>query len=324
MEKDPYELFSKSCRIQLEELTTGIQAVEPDSIRRAAELILESRGRLALSGVGKSGQIAQKLAATLSSTGTPSFFIHPVDAMHGDLGALQPGDVMLTLSKSGESDELVEMLRVVNAMETPVISIIAVAESRVGRLSRVVIKAPVAREADPLNLAPTASTTLALVIGDALAMALSELRGFRKEQFARSHPAGQLGKRLLMKVEDFLMTDKGIPVVSVGASMTDLLEEETKPNLGGVMIINEEGLLIGIVTDGDIRRAIMKFGNILETDIRDIMTENPISIRKEIPAIEALKLMEERPSQISVLPVIDEDGKPVGLLRLHDLIRAGL
>ncbi len=324
MSKDPFVLFENSYKRQIQELSGNFSLVEPESIRQAAELIIESPGKLILSGMGKSGLIAQKLAATFSSTGTPAFFLHPGESLHGDLGVVQKGDVILMLAKSGESDEVVGMLQVIKKMGVPVISVLGNSNSTVGRMSDVIINSVVSREADPLNLAPTASTTVALVVGDALSAAISEIRGFKAENFAMFHPAGQLGKRLLLQVEDFLLKDREAPVVSVNAGIKDLLAVEEGPNLGGVIVVGDDGKTIGLVTDGDLRRAIIKFGNVMERSISEVMTSDPIVIKRNSRAIEALELMENRPSQISVLPVVDDDQKPVGLLRIHDLIRAGL
>lgn len=321
---DVFESFQNFYRIQLGELSRGLSFISVDSIREAVELIDRCRGKIVFTGVGKSGNIAAKLAATFASTGTPAFFLHPCDAVHGDLGAVSPDDVLVALGKSGESTELLAMLQVVKKFGTPIISILGEPSSSTAKLSTVVIHAPVSREADELNLAPTSSTTLSLVIGDALALTLSRLRRFGPEDFGRYHPGGQLGRRLLLKVEDLLITDRGVPIARFDTDIKALLEAETGPNLGGVMIIDENEKLIGLVTDGDIRRAIVRFGNVLECSISEIMTRDPITVPSYMMAIDALKVMENRPSQISVLPVVDESARPVGLLRLHDIVRAGL
>ncbi len=321
---DSMSLFQQSYSHQVKELSNNLSNIKSSDVEHAIELILAATGKLVLTGMGKSGLIAQKLAATFSSTGTPAFFLHPGESLHGDLGALQKGDVMLLLAKSGESDEVIRMLQVVKRMEIPVISILGNANSSVGRMSDVILPAMVDREADPLNLAPTASTTVSLVVGDSLAAAISEIREFKPENFALFHPAGQLGRRLLLNVEDFLPHDSGVPVVNVNASMKEMLEVESGPNLGAVMVADDAGKLIGIVTDGDLRRAVMKWGNVLDRRIIDLMTANPIKIERGSKAIHALELMENRPSQISVLPVVDMDGRPTGLLRIHDLLKAGL
>ena len=319
-----FELFKNSYYMQIGELQSNGELIDPGSVEQACELILNCKGKLVCSGMGKSGLIAQKLAATFSSTGTPAFFLHPGESLHGDLGVVQPNDVILLLAKSGESDEVVQMLQVIRKMGNPVISLLGNPDSSAGRMSTVIIRASVSREADSLNLAPTASTTVSLVVGDALATAVSEKRGFQPENFALYHPAGQLGKRLLLKVEDLLDTPEIMPVCDENASMTELLEAVTRPNQGGAMIVNQKNEVVGLVTDGDIRRAILKFGNVLERDLKDIMTANPIAITRETMALDALRIMEDRPSQISVIPVIDENKHSVGLLRIHDLVRAGL
>jgi len=324
MKDDAYILYQNSYRMQIEELQGNFANLQKDSIRKAIDLILNCKGKLVCTGMGKSGLIAQKLAATFSSTGTPAFFLHPGESLHGDLGVLQKSDLVLLLAKSGESDEVIRMQQVIKKMEIPIISILGKADSTAGKMSDVIILASVSREADPLNLAPTASTTVSLVVGDALASAVSEIRGFNPENFALFHPAGQLGKRLLLNVEDLLIQDKGIPSVKIGATMEDVLDAITRPNLGGAIMVDEDGCLLGIITDGDLRRAIIARKEIMTASPESIMTKNPISVKKGTPAIEALNLMENRPSQLSVIPVVDENKRPVGLLRLHDLVRAGL
>ncbi len=318
------DIFKNSFALQIQELKNNLNRLQQDSIVQAVELILNCEGKVAFSGMGKSGLIAQKLAATFSSLGTPSFFLHPGESLHGDLGALQSKDIVLTIAKSGESEELVQMLQVIKKMGNKIISILGNPESRAGRLSNVIIEAFVSCEADPLNLAPTSSTTLALVIGDSLASTIAYLKNFKPENFAFYHPAGQLGKRLLLNIEDLLILDHGSPVIHIQESIHNLLETITKPNLGGAIVVNDEYKVIGLVTDGDLRRAILKYGNILDRKIEEIMTKNPICVRAGTKAIDALHLMEDRPSQISVLPVIDDEGKPIGLLRIHDLVKAGL
>lgn len=323
-EKDPFDLFLNSYRMQILELQGNLEYIDADSVRAAVKLILACKGKLVLAGIGKSGLIAHKLAATFSSTGTPAFFLHPGESLHGDLGVLQDNDVLMVLAKSGESEEVISMLQAVRKMGNPIISILGNPDSTAGRMSNIIIRATVSREADPLNLAPTASTTVALVVGDTLASALSEIRDFKPEHFAMYHPAGQLGRRLLLNVEDLLEHERGIPTIHKDATMTELLQEESRPNLGGIMILNDTGKLFGLITDGDIRRAILKFQNVLDCRITDIMTVEPLRVVQGTRAIDALRLMQDRPSQLSVMPVVDEADQPVGLLRLHDLIRAGL
>jgi arabinose-5-phosphate isomerase len=323
-EKDPFDLFLNSYRMQIHELQGNLEYIDADSVRKAVQLILDCEGKLVLTGIGKSGLIAHKLAATFSSTGTPAFFLHPGESLHGDLGVLQKNDVLLVLAKSGESEEVISMLQVVRKMGNPIISILGNPDSTAGRMSDIIIRATVSREADPLNLAPTASTTVSLVVGDTLASALSEIRDFRPENFAMYHPAGQLGRRLLLNVEDLLDQERGNPTIHKDATMTELLQEESRPNLGGIMILDDAGKLYGLITDGDIRRAILKHQNVLDCKITDIMTTEPLRVVRGSRAIEALRLMQDRPSQLSVMPVVDEVDEPIGLLRVHDLIRAGL
>jgi len=319
-----YEFFKTSYNLQIQELQANINNIKKDSLLNAIDIILNCKGKLACSGMGKSGLIAQKLAATFSSLGMPAFFLHPGEALHGDLGVLQQDDILLVIAKSGESDEVVQMLQVVKKMGNKIISILGNPNSRAGKLSDVIINAFVNREADPLNLAPTSSTTVSLVIGDSLASTIAKVKNFKPENFAFYHPAGQLGKRLLLNVEDLLILDQGEPIISVSATMKELIETITKPNLGGAIVVDNHRKIIGIVTDGDLRRAILKFGNILDRKIEEIMTKNPICVKKGTKAIDALHIMEDRPSQISVLPVIDDEDKPIGLIRIHDLIKAGL
>lgn len=319
-----YEYFKNSYQLQILELQSNLEHITKDSILKAIDIIINCKGKVACSGMGKSGLIAQKLAATFSSLGTPAFFLHPGEALHGDLGVLQKDDVVLIIAKSGESEEVVQMLQVVKRMGNTIIGILGNTKSRAAKLSDVIINAFVNREADPLNLAPTSSTTVSLVIGDSLASTIAKLKQFKPENFAFYHPAGQLGKRLLLNVEDLLILDQGEPIISINATMKELIETITKPNLGGAIVVDDNKKIIGIVTDGDLRRAILKFGNILDRKIQEIMTKNPIRVKKGTKAIDALHIMEDRPSQISVLPVVDDDDRPIGLLRIHDLVKAGL
>ena len=324
LKQDTFASFMESYHMQIDALEVNRKHIQAENVRKAIRIILACKGKLVLTGMGKSGLIAQKLSATFSSTGTPAFFLHPGESLHGDLGVLQKGDVLMLLAKSGESQEVVSMLEVVQKMGNPIISILGNPESTVGRMSNVIVRATISREADPLDLAPTASTTVALVVGDALASAISARKKFRPEHFAMYHPAGQLGRRLLLNVGDLLVRDRGLPVISVKAAMAELLEAESKPNLGGVIVVDEKSKLLGLVTDGDIRRGIMKHQNILECEITEIMTPDPLSVLESTSAAEALELMENRASQISVLPVVGKDKRPVGLLRLHDLVKARL
>ncbi len=320
--RSAFEAFSASYQMHIDALSENKKHIQLENVEKVIDMIYNCKGKLVFAGMGKSGLIAQKLSATFSSTGTPAFFLHPGESLHGDLGVLQKDDIVVVLAKSGESEEVTSMLRVVNKMGNPIICIIGNPNSTAARMSTVIVRATVSREADPLDLAPTASTTVSLVVGDSLAVAVCEKKNFRPEHFAMYHPAGQLGRRLLLNVEDLLVKDRGLPIVGVNASMTELLEIESKPNLGGVIVVDKKNKILGIVTDGDIRRGIIKYKNLLECKITDIMTPNPLTVSAGTFALEALRLMENRPSQISVLPVLNKDKQPIGLLRLHDLVNA--
>jgi arabinose-5-phosphate isomerase len=292
------------------------------SVSRAIDLISACEGKIVVIGVGKSGVIAQKIAQTLTSTGTVAVFVHPSDALHGSLGVITAGDVIIALSNSGETDEIVALLPALIARGVSIISIIGNTNSTLARKSDVVLDASVDKEACPLNLAPTTSTTVALAIGDAIAMTIMECRGLTAEDFAANHPAGRLGKRLTMRVRD-LMHDS--PDVAPGAGWIEVVKAISKYALGAVNVVNK-GRLIGIVTDGDLRRTIENTAaeSLGALTAEQMMTSEPIDVAPDALAYDALQIMENRPSQISVLPVVDAEGKCVGLLRLHDIVRSGL
>ncbi len=295
-----------------------------DGFVQAVDLIYHSRGKVIITGMGKSGLIGRKIAATLSSTGTLSVFLHPGEGMHGDLGIVGADDVIIAISKGGESEEILGILPSIKRIGAKVISLVGDKDSSLAKASDIVIDASVEKEACPINLAPTASTTVVLVLGDALAALLVKLRGFKPNDFALYHPGGQLGKQLLLKVKDIMHAGQESPVAFEDTPIRDALIEMTSKSMGGVNIINREHKLVGIITDGDLRRAIQQHENLLELQAKDVMTKNPIRVTGEVMAIGALELMENRPSQIMVLPVVDEASKVVGILRLHDLVRAGL
>ena len=293
------------------------------SVSRAIELISSCESKVVVAGVGKSGVIAQKIAQTLTSTGTVAVFVHPSDAIHGSLGVITKGDVVIALSNSGETDELVTILPTLANRGVPVIAIVGNTDSTLARKSDVVLDASVDKEACPLNLAPTTSTTVALAIGDAIAMTLMESRGLTAEDFAANHPAGRLGKRLTMRVRDLMHES---PNVHPNATWIDVVKALSKHALGAVNIVNGDGRLIGIVTDGDLRRTIERTepGLLGSLTAEQMMTSSPIDAAPDMLAFDALQLMENRPSQISVLPVVDAGGSCIGLLRLHDIVRSGL
>lgn len=288
---------------------------------RACDLLFGCSGRVVVSGMGKSGHIARKIAATLASTGTPAYFIHPGEASHGDLGSVTPKDVVLALSYSGESDELLTILPPIKRLGVPLIVMTGKQASTLARLADVHLDVSVPAEACPLGLAPTASTTAALVMGDALAIALLEARGFTAEDFARSHPAGRLGRQLLLHINDIMHAGKRVPAVGPEASLTEALVEMTHKGLGMTAIIDAHGHLLGIFTDGDLRRAVDDDDiDLRATQVGQLMTPMPKTISADRLAIEAARLMEAH--KINALVVVDKQGMVVGALNIHDLLRA--
>jgi len=290
----------------------------------AIDLILGCSGKLVTMGIGKSGLVARKIAATLSSTGTQAVFVHPVECLHGDMGMILTEDVVLLLSKSGESDEIRKLITYLKSRKIRIIAITERPDSHLAQKAHVTIPFIVPNEACPMGMAPMASTTAQMVIGDALAAVLITLHDFKPDDFAEFHPAGTLGKRLLLKVSDMMHRDDECPIVKSGTSMKEALVVMTHKAMGAILIEDENGKLLGILTDGDLRRAIQNRGNLLELNVDELMTANPISINENSMAMDALRLMEQRKSQIDVLPVIDNSGSITGILRLHDLVLAGL
>jgi len=288
---------------------------------RACQLMFECNGRVVVSGMGKSGHIARKIAATLASTGTPAFFVHPAEASHGDLGMITPKDVVLALSNSGETDELLTILPVIKRQGNPLIVMTGNPNSSLATMGDVHLDVSVPEEACPLGLAPTASTTAALVMGDALAIALLEARGFTDEDFARSHPAGTLGRRLLLHIADIMHAGDKIPLTAPDATLSEALFEMTRKGLGMTAIVDSAQRLIGIFTDGDLRRAVDNNNiDLRTTPVTSLMTIDPKTIAPDKLAIEAARLMEAH--KIHALLVVGADGKVVGALNIHDLLRA--
>lgn len=291
-------------------------------IVKAARVIHCSKGRLVVIGMGKSGLIGRKIAATLASLGTPSFFLHAAEASHGDLGMVCREDVGLFISNSGKTKEVVALLPFFRRLGTPVISITGGISSPLAKNSDIVLNSSVSREADPLNLAPTSSTTVQLAIGDALAGMVTELRGLEEDDFALFHPGGALGRRLLTKVEDVMGSGDKLPVVIEHVKVSDALFEMTSKGYGATLIVDEEGKLAGIFTDGDLRRLIERCGvECLESDVSSAMTKNPVTLEAGRLAAEAVHIMEER--EISVL-IVAKAGKPIGIIHLHELLKAGV
>ena len=304
----------------------AVQALLPRVDERFVEAcrhLLACEGRVVVTGMGKSGHIGDKIAATLASTGTPAFFVHPGEASHGDLGMITRKDVVLALSNSGETDEILTILPIIKRLDVPLITLTGNPDSRLARAAAANLDVSVAKEACPLGLAPTASTTAALVMGDALAIALLEARGFTEEDFARSHPGGRLGRRLLLRIEDIMHTGEATPRVERGASLGEALLEMTRKGLGMTTVVDERGQVVGIFTDGDLRR-LLDHGEVRihELCIADVMIPDCASVSADRLAAEALELMERK--RINALPVVDGEGCLCGALNMHDLLRAGV
>jgi arabinose-5-phosphate isomerase len=309
-------------------IETEIAAVEElksrlgENFNRACELMLACEGRIVVTGMGKSGHIGGKIAATLASTGSPAFFVHPGEASHGDLGMITRKDVVLALSNSGNTGEILTIVPIIKRFGVPLISMTGNPDSSLATAAEVNLDVSVAQEACPLGLAPTASTTAALVMGDALAIALLEARGFSAEDFALSHPGGSLGRRLLLHVEDIMHTGTGIPRVSPDATVSQALLEMTGKGLGMTAIVDTEDKVLGVYTDGDLRRSLDKNIDVHSTLIGDVMTAGGKRVQPHDLAAAALKLMDD--SKISAVLVVDLDGSLVGALNMHDLLRAGV
>jgi arabinose-5-phosphate isomerase len=320
---DYFAKVSELLRLEAAAIERSASRLDRDDVERAIDLISSCDSKIIVIGVGKSGVIAQKIAQTLTSTGTVAVFLHPSDALHGSLGIITPGDVVIALSNSGETDEIATLLPALAQRSVPLIAIVGNTDSTLARKATVVLDASVDKEACPLNLAPTTSTTVALAIGDAIAMTLMESRGLTPEDFAANHPAGRLGKRLTMKVSDLMHES---PNIRPDAPWIDVVKTISKFALGAVSVVNGDGRLAGIITDGDLRRTIERSENdgLSGLTAREMMTADPITATPSMLAYDALQLMENRPSQISVLPVTDESGACVGLVRVHDLVRSGI
>jgi arabinose-5-phosphate isomerase len=293
-----------------------------DQFFKACEYLLACKGRIVVIGMGKSGHIASKLAATLASTGTPAFFVHPGEASHGDIGMITSKDVVLILSNSGETDEILTIAPVIKRLGIPLITLTGNPLSSLARLATINIDVSVKKEACPLGLAPTSSTTASLAMGDALAIALLQARGFTADDFARSHPGGILGRRLLLHIEDVMRKGEQIPQVKDSQSISEALLEMTAKNLGMTTIINDEKKLVGIYTDGDLRRTLDKGIDIHQTRISTVMTTNPKTLTPYLLAIEGIKMMEDY--QITGIVVTDEENKIIGIVHMHDLLKSGV
>ena len=317
-----FERAVEVLKFEAEAVKRLAQRLDKREFERAVNMILNCKGRVVVTGIGKSGAIGRKIAATFASTGTPSLFLHPAEGVHGDLGMVTEDDVVLALSHSGETEEVLGILPVLKRIGARIIAVTGRADSTLAKQADVVLLVEVEREACPLNLTPTASTTAMLALGDALAIAVMSGRRFTKEDFAKFHPGGTLGKRLLLRVRDIMRTGDRMAVIGEDMPVREALFAITKAQAGATHVVDKSGRLVGIVTDGDLRRAIMRDEKVLSRPVREIMTRNPITIRPDRLAAEALRLMRER--QIDDLPVVDEEGRPVGMLDVQDLLSAGL
>ncbi|SES79992.1 KpsF/GutQ family sugar-phosphate isomerase [Pseudomonas graminis] len=315
------ESAQSTIRLEIEAVEGLLAHINADFVS-ACDMILGSQGRVVVVGMGKSGHIGKKIAATLASTGTPSFFVHPAEASHGDMGMITSADIILALSNSGTTAEIVTLLPLIKRLGIKMISLTGNPESTLAKAADVNLNARVEKEACPLNLAPTSSTTAALVMGDALAVALLDARGFTAEDFAFSHPGGALGRRLLLKVEHVMHTGVDLPQVARGTPLRDSLMEMTRKGLGMTAIIESDGRLAGIFTDGDLRRTLDRPIDIRQASIDEVMTVHGKTVRPEMLAAEALKIMED--NKIGALIVVDENDRPVGAFNLQDLLRAGV
>ena len=313
------DLARQVLRIEGDAVLALIDRVD-QSFLQALSLILNCRGRVIVSGIGKSGHIARKIAATLASTGTPAQFVHPAEASHGDLGMITSDDVLIALSNSGESDELLNILPSIKRQGAKLIAMTGNAQSSLARDADTHLNAGVVQEACPLNLAPTASTTAALALGDALAVALLDARGFGAEDFARSHPGGSLGRQLLTRIRDVMRTGDAVPTVLGDASVTEATREISRGGIGMTVVVASDLKILGIFTDGDLRRAIVSNLDLQRLTVSDVMSVNPRRIDPDKLTAEAVKMMDKH--KINQLPVADENGRLIGALNMHDLFQA--
>ncbi|MDR1276187.1 MAG: KpsF/GutQ family sugar-phosphate isomerase [Candidatus Accumulibacter sp.] len=313
------DLAREVLRVESEAVLALVEHID-DTFLKALTSILNCKGRVIVCGIGKSGHVGSKIASTLASTGTPAFFVHPAEASHGDLGMIQSGDIVIAISNSGESAELLNILPFIKRRGARLIAMTGKPQSTLARDADLSLYAGAEQEACPLNLAPTASTTAALALGDALAVALLDARGFGAEDFARSHPGGALGRRLLTRVRDVMRTGRAIPVVPPDAGITDAVNEISRAGIGMTIIASPEMDVLGIFTDGDLRRAIVGQRDLKSTTIAALMTPKPRCITPEKLAVEAVERMEKY--KITQIPVVDENARLVGALNMHDLFQA--
>ena len=294
------------------------------SVKNAVEIIFNCRGKVILTGMGKSGLVAKKIASTMSSVGTPAIFMHPAEGMHGDLGIIAAEDVVIAIGKSGESSELNGVLPSIKSVGAKIIGIMGDCNSTLARYSDIIIDIGDAEEACPLNMAPTTSSTVTMVLGDAMAVALMKMRGFDIDDYALLHPGGQIGKRLTMRVSDVMLKGSNNPVINITESVKNCISEISSKLAGAVSVVDNDGKIMGLVTDYDIRKHIEKEENIFSMKIEEIMNSKPIFVYEDEKAFSALKIMQERERPITILSVLDRKNIVVGMLRMHDLVKEGL
>ncbi len=311
----------KVLRIEAEAILALIDKINGE-FAKAMEIILSCKGRVVVTGMGKSGLIGKKIAATLASTGTPALFLHPAEGIHGDLGMVMKGDVIIAISNSGETEEIVKLLPVFKRLMVPVIAMTGGMKSALAKAAEVTIDVGVAEEACPMGLAPTASTTATLAMGDAMAITLLEKRGFKEEDFACFHPGGSLGKKLLLRVEDVMHSGADVPVVKADTSMREALFEITSKKMGITTVVDGEGKLVGVITDGDLRRYLEKSDDLFSKNAGELAHGNPKMISRDALAAEAVAVMEKY--SITSLLCVDGEGRPEGIIHLHDLLKAGV
>lgn len=310
--------------IEIQELERVKNFLNEKELEKVINVLNECNGKVVLCGMGKPGHIGRKISATMSSMGISSFFLHPAEAQHGDLGTLSQDDVIIIISNSGETAEVCKMLPNIKMIGTPIIAMTSYSNSTLAQFADYIIELPVITEATNLKLAPTSSTTAELVVGDALATILSSMKKFKKENFALYHPAGALGRKLTTRVEDLMYTDEKNPVIETGNTLKSAIYVMSKTGLGAVSVIDKEGRLCGLITDGDLKRYMEHMVDIYSVIVDEVMTKSPVVVKKKILAIEALRIMEKREKQLSVLPVVDDSFKSVGLIRNHDIIQLGI
>lgn len=313
-------LGKKVIRAEARELGELASRLNSD-FAKAVELLLGARNKVIVTGVGKSGLIGQKIAATLTSTGTPAFFLHPTDALHGDLGLVRRGDAAVIISKSGETDELCALLSLIKRKGVKIVALLGKPDSPLAAHADVVLDVSVKEEACPHDLVPTTSTTAALAVGDALAVALLEQRGFTPEDFAGLHPGGGLGKKLLLKVSDLMLSGADVPAVALGSTMKEAVLEMTAKR-GVTSVVDEAGKLAGVITDGDLKRLLAKSDDIMSLKVAEVMNKSPKTVDRESLAVKAAQLMEDY--RVTSLLVADREKKPVGIIHLHDIMKAGV